>query len=251
MAHEVVVGVDEEDPVEARRLVDVTDLVAVRTGQADAVERVLRHGQVLELVSVGPVELQADVELLNGAVLDLDVVEAALVVDSVRRRIADAVDGVAAEVELDVASTDHETVARTVEQIVLDVGVVRDHLAARDVRGERRAHAKRRERNDRRRENTKANQQPQPTARTNHLPFPLWNRSDASGTRTLMPSRFRAWWFTKTRSACIQTEMTRNSAKLALELTCRLHGLSSRRARVRQPRRRQRAHARGDLGCAR
>src|SRR6266566_2953677 len=54
MAHDVVVGVDEEDPVEARRLVDVTDRVVVRARQADAVEWVLRHGQVLELVPIGP-----------------------------------------------------------------------------------------------------------------------------------------------------------------------------------------------------
>jgi hypothetical protein len=67
---------------------------------------------------------------------------------------------VSAQVELDVACPDHETVAGTVQEIVLYVRVVRDHLTTRDVLGKRRARADRKEGRDGRRENAEPNQQP-------------------------------------------------------------------------------------------
>src|SRR5262249_47472455 len=127
----IVVGVDEKDPVEAGRLPDVPDLVVVGARQADAVERILRHLQAIEVVAVGVRQLDAGVELLNGPVPDRDVVEAAGVIDPITG--VDAVDRVAAEVDPDVARSDDKAVAGAVRQVVFDVCVVRDHLAARHV----------------------------------------------------------------------------------------------------------------------
>src|SRR6266566_90495 len=159
-----------------------------------------------------PVELQPDVELLDGAMLDLDVVEAARVVDSVGRRTVDAVDRMPAEVEPDVARPDHETIAGAVQEIVFHMRVMRDHLAAGDVLGERRARTDRKQDSGRSCENAKPNQQPQPIARTSHLlssleSFGCVRDSDAHALEAPVDGG------SNTSSARIQTQMTRDSAK--------------------------------------
>ena len=110
----VVAPEPEHDPRTIGRDIEPMDLVVARAEQIDAL-----------------------VELLDRAVLDLDVVEPARVVDSTGATEAIAVDEMAAEVELDVVGPDDEPVAGTVQQVVRDLRVLGDDLAAGDRRGRR------------------------------------------------------------------------------------------------------------------
>ena len=131
---QVLVRSTEVDAI--RRPVSL-DQIAVRLVQPHAPDVAGQHRDIRDRRLDNLEELDSGLELLNGAVLDRDVVEPAVGVDpGVNRRspLTEAVDGVPVQVQHDGVGTDNDAGEGAVDQVTVQRRVRGDHVAALDVR---------------------------------------------------------------------------------------------------------------------